>query len=124
MTRLFPFRFLASGLFVLAFILIFKSPVSAHAVLVESIPAVNSIVSGPDIPIKLRFNSRIDKARSTLTLVRPDGSTQRLEIDKQTSADALASQATGLAKGAYVLRWQVLASDGHTTRGEVRFNVG
>jgi len=108
----------------LALLLSFENVVSAHAVLVESTPAVNSTVTGPDVPIKLRFNSRIDKARSTLTLVRPDGSTQRLELDKQTPADAVASQAAGLASGAYILRWQVLASDGHTTRGEVRFNVG
>jgi len=29
----------------------------------------------------------------------------------------------GLAAGAYRLRWQVLASDGHITRGEIPFTV-
>jgi methionine-rich copper-binding protein CopC len=28
-----------------------------------------------------------------------------------------------LAAGAYRLRWQVLASDGHITRGEIPFTV-
>jgi len=99
------------------------APAAAHAVLLESNPALKSAVSGPDVPIKLRFNVRIDALRSRLTLIRPDGSAQRLEISKQTPADTLSAEATGLAAGAYRLRWQVLASDGHITRGEIPFTV-
>jgi copper resistance protein C len=95
----------------------------AHAVLMESSPALKSSVSGPDVPIKLRFNVRIDGLRSRLTLIHPDGSAQALEISKQTPADTLSAEATGLAAGAYRLRWQVLASDGHITRGEIPFTV-
>lgn len=99
------------------------TPVSAHAVLLESNPSLKSVVSGPDVPIKLRFNVRIDALRSRLTLIRPDGSAQALEISKQTPADTLSAEATGLAAGTYRLRWQVLASDGHITRGEIPFTV-
>jgi methionine-rich copper-binding protein CopC len=99
------------------------TPVSAHAVLLESNPSMKSAVSGPDVPIKLRFNVRIDALRSRLTLIHPDGSAQALEISKQTPADTLLAQVTGLAAGAYRLRWQVLASDGHITRGEIPFTV-
>ena len=95
----------------------------AHAVLLESTPALKSAVLGPDVPIKLRFNVRIDAVRSRLTLIRPDGSSQTLEINKETPADTLSAEATGLAAGAYRLRWQVLASDGHITRGEIPFTV-
>lgn len=96
---------------------------SAHAILLEATPAVKSTVSGPDVPIRLRFNGRIDAGRSRLTLVRPNGSTQPLDIHKQTAADTLTSQATGLEPGEYRLRWQVLSSDGHITRGEILFRV-
>ena len=99
------------------------APAVAHAVLLESNPALKSAVSGPDVPIKLRFNVRIDALRSRLTLIRPDGSIQPLEISKQTPADTLSAEATGLTTGAYRLRWQVLASDGHITRGEIPFTV-
>jgi len=99
------------------------APAVAHAVLLESNPALKSAVSGPDVPIKLRFNVRIDALRSRLTLIRPDGSAQPLEINKQTPADTLSAEATGLTTGAYRLRWQVLASDGHITRGEIPFTV-
>ena len=95
----------------------------AHAVLVESNPALNGQVSGPDVPVQLRFNVRIDASRSRLALLRSDGSTQSLELGKPTSADTLTSQAKGLAPGEYRLRWQVLASDGNLTRGEISFTV-
>ncbi len=96
---------------------------AAHAILLESNPALKSAVTGPDVPIKLRFNVRIDALRSRLTLICPDGSSQALEIGKQSPADALLAEAKGLAAGAYRLRWQVLASDGHITRGEIPFTV-
>ena len=95
----------------------------AHAVLLESNPSLKGQVAGPDVPIQLRFNVRIDADRSRLTLVRPDGSVQTLQLSKPTSANTLASQAKGLPPGEYRLRWQVLASDGHLTRGEIPFSV-
>lgn len=95
----------------------------SHAVLLESSPALKSSVTGPDVPLKLRFNVRIDAARSRLTLVDPDGTMQTLEIHGQDGPDILLAKAKGLRPGAYRLRWQVLASDGHITRGEIPFTV-
>jgi copper resistance protein C len=107
----------------LAATFIFAAAATAHAVLLESNPSLKGTIAGPDVPIKLRFNVRIDSSRSRLALVRPDGSTQPLEISKQSPADSLSANATGLLPGDYVLRWQVLASDGHITRGEIPFAV-
>jgi methionine-rich copper-binding protein CopC len=95
----------------------------AHAILLDSSPAINSVVSGPTVPIKLRFNVRIDATRSRLTLVKPDATTQSLTTTKDAPADTLASQAQSLNPGEYRIRWQVLASDGHITRGEIPFQV-
>jgi len=95
----------------------------AHAIIMEAIPAQNDTVTGPDVFIVLKFNSRIDGARSRLTLVLPSKSTRSVTLDKQDSPDKLKARATGLAAGGYVLRWQVLASDGHISRGEIPFNV-
>ncbi len=103
--------------------LLIAAPAAAHAVLLESSPPLKSAVLGPDVAIKLRFNVRIDALRSRLTLIYPDGSAKTLEITKQTPADTVLSEATGLSAGAYRLRWQVLASDGHITRGEIPFTV-
>jgi hypothetical protein len=96
---------------------------AGHAVLVESSPAASSTVTGPDVPITLRYNVRIEAGRSRLSLVGPDNAVTALTIGKQASPDTLTTSAKDLKPGAYRLRWQVLASDGHITRGEVAFSV-
>ena len=95
----------------------------AHAVLMESKPSLHSSVKGPDVAIFLRFNVRIDGSRSRLQLVAPGGSPQTLSLAKQSSPDILQSQVSGLKPGAYKLLWNVLASDGHMSKGEVPFTV-
>jgi methionine-rich copper-binding protein CopC len=95
----------------------------AHAVLLTSTPQKDAAVSGPDITISLKYNSRVDGARSSLTLLKPDGSVERVGALTQPLPDTLSATGHKLAKGAYVLRWQVLSSDGHITRGEVPFHV-
>lgn len=98
-------------------------PAAAHAILMESVPAVNATAQGPDIAFDLRFNSRIDHKRSRLTLTLPDQSQRVLPIDLAGADDRLDTKAS-LPPGAYTLRWQVLAIDGHITRGDVPFTVG
>jgi copper resistance protein C len=95
----------------------------AHAVLVSSQPRVNSTVSGPEIAVLLKYNSRVDMAHSTLTLLAPDGRVKKVAIESEPEPGLLSAKLTGLVKGAYVLRWQVLATDGHITRGKVPFQV-
>jgi methionine-rich copper-binding protein CopC len=101
----------------------FSRPAWAHAILIESKPALHSSVKGPDVAVWLRFNVRVDGSRSRLHLVAPDGSQRNLPLAKQTSPDILESQTSGLKPGAYKLLWNVLASDGHISKGEVPFTV-
>ncbi len=98
-------------------------PLSAHAILMSATPGLSQLVRGPDVPVTLRFNSRIDAARSTIELVAASGETRKLVINKPSTPDSLDTEAWGLASGSYILRWQVLATDGHITRGEVPFKV-
>jgi copper resistance protein C len=95
----------------------------AHAVLLSSTPQKNGAVNGPEVTISLKYNSRVDGARSTLSLVKPDGTVESIGALTQPLPDTLSATGHRLAKGAYVLRWQVLSSDGHITRGEVPFQV-
>ena len=96
----------------------------AHAILKDSSPSPNSTVIGPDVPLKLQFNVRIDAARSQLQLVNSDNAVSNLPAEKQPSPDTLTAKMIGLKPGAYKIRWQVLAPDGHITRGEIPFRVG
>jgi methionine-rich copper-binding protein CopC len=106
-----------------ATLLWFASAVGAHAIALSTTPAQNEAVNGPDVTVKLRFNSRIDAKRSMLVLVMPKGQHRVLAIEQATPPDSLVSEAKGLNSGSYILRWQVLAADGHITRGEVPFSV-
>jgi len=108
---------------VLAAVLTLTWAAYGHAIVLSSTPGQRQEVSGPDVPIHLRFNSRIDAQRSRLILVMPDGRQVALPPGQAGAEDSLVSEAKGLNAGAYMLRWQVLASDGHISRGEVQFRV-
>jgi methionine-rich copper-binding protein CopC len=112
---------LASLIFVLC--VAFAARVEAHAVLKSSSPTMGATVTGPDVPITLTFNVRIDAQRSKLKLLLPDNSEQDLPTGTQSAPDTLATTAKGLKPGAYSIRWQVLAPDGHISRGEIPFTV-
>jgi copper resistance protein C len=118
-------RRLAGVLFLFLGILLASAPrmAFAHAVLLSSTPQKNAMLNGPDITISLKYNSRIDGARSTLSLLKPDGTVEKIGTPIQEAPDTLSAISHGLTKGSYVLRWQVLAHDGHITRGEVPFQV-
>jgi copper resistance protein C len=109
---------------VIGMLLLIGGIVEGHAVLKESHPTANGTVKGPDVPILLKYNVRIDAKLSKLQLLNPDNSIGDLTIEpQQSSPDTLNSKATGLKPGAYRIRWQVLAPDGHITRGEIPFTV-
>jgi methionine-rich copper-binding protein CopC len=93
-----------------------------HAILKSSSPAYGGSITSPDVPVKLTFNVRVDAARSKLLLLMPDASTVELPVE-WPSPDTLVSKLTGLKPGAYAIRWQVLAPDGHISRGEIPFTV-
>jgi hypothetical protein len=106
-----------------AFLLSFISPAYGHAILLSAMPGISQAIQGPNVPITLRFNSRIDAHRSRLLLVTPSGDQRTLPINEKAPPDSLHSEVKGLAGGTYILRWQVLAADGHITRGEVPFRI-
>lgn len=94
----------------------------AHAILESSTPAVDSTVTSSTFPITLTFNVRVDASRSQLRLLFPDARLVDLSA-QQSSPDTLATKISGLEPGAYKILWQVLAPDGHITRGEIPFKV-
>ena len=104
-------------------LLAFAPAAHAHAVLVASEPTVGGSLPAGAATITLHYNSRVDRGRSTMTLTGADRGTRRLPVDPSGPTDQLSAAAT-LDPGAYTVRWQVLATDGHITRGDVAFTVG
>jgi hypothetical protein len=119
-----PYRCLTRRLVLLGASILVLQPhlAAAHAILETSEPANGARVPAGPVTLKLRYNSRVDRERSGLTLTRPDQSKTTLRIDPEGPPDLLTSKVT-LTPGAYMVRWQVLAVDGHITRGDVAFTV-
>jgi copper resistance protein C len=98
---------------------------AAHAVVVASDPTAGASLATAPRQVTVRFNSRIDHGRSRLVLVGPDA--VQLPLDpapggEPTVLEAPVGAAT-LAPGVWRLRWQVLAVDGHITRGDIPFTL-
>jgi methionine-rich copper-binding protein CopC len=95
----------------------------AHAILQQSRPASGGSVPAGKVDMTFTYNSRIDRARSRLTLTSPDHSQTVLAIRPDGPSNVINSSVALDKPGAYVVRWQVLAVDGHITRGDVPFTV-
>jgi len=120
-TALTGFR-LSRLLLAVALLLSPSLPAAAHAILLRSVPAIGGSVPAGAVALELHYNSRIDAGRSRLTLIRADHSDSVLPIVPDPAPDVLRAQVM-LPPGSYVVRWQVLAVDGHITRGDVPFTV-
>ena len=112
-----------AALAALAWVVLPASPALAHAIIVEATPQVGAVVHAGAVEIRLRFNSRIDRRRSRLALLDGAGKETMLKLDDGASADVITARIPSLAPGDYRLRWQVLALDGHITRGDIPFSV-
>lgn len=104
-------------------------PVAAHALVIGSSPSANARLRPAPLEAVVRFNSRVDHARSQLMLAplrEGAGGTageRRLELTEPTPDTELRAALPPLVPGAWRLRWQVLALDGHITRGDIPFTV-
>ncbi len=96
---------------------------AAHAVITASQPEHGSTIRPGAIAVILSFNARIDRVRSQLTLTSPTGQASTLRIRDDSTASILRADAAVNEPGRWRLRWQVLATDGHITRGDILFSV-
>lgn len=94
----------------------------AHALLQTSSPAANATVHEGVVPVVLTYNSRVDAAHSSLSLLVGEKA-QPIAIDTKAPPNVLRSQTPALKAGHYVVRWQAVAADGHISRGQIAFDV-
>jgi methionine-rich copper-binding protein CopC len=97
----------------------------AHAIILESEPAAGAKLAEPPPRIYLRFNSKIEKRLSHVTLTAAEGQPVPLPVaaDGSEKPDRIVLPLGSLRPGAYVVRYKVLAADGHITEGALRFSV-
>lgn len=95
----------------------------AHAVLVRSTPADGAVLHTGNVTFTLDYNSRIDERRSVLHLTGSGNQEIALNTETPKGPAQLKAAVHGLKNGVYHLAWQVLAEDGHITRGAITFTV-
>jgi copper resistance protein C len=98
---------------------------AAHAIVLESEPARDAKLAEPPPRIYLRFNSKIEKRLTRVSISAADGRAVPLPVaaDGGDAPDRISLPLGPLRPGHYVVRYKVLAVDGHITEGVLRFSV-
>lgn len=100
---------------------------SSHAIVLESSPTHDAVLPRAPSLVTLRFNSRIEKRFTRVTLALADQAPVPVALptaDAEATPDRLTIPLQPLGPGVYVLRYRVLAVDGHISEGALRFTVG
>ena len=118
---------LAALLLSASLVLLTVSPVSPHAIVLDSSPVHDAVLEHAPGQVTLRFNSKIEKRFTRITLAAGDRAPTPVALPGDGDAsppDRIVIPLSPLAAGVYVLRYRVLAVDGHITEGALRFTVG
>jgi len=118
---------LAASLLAVWVVLLSVSPASPHAIVLESSPVADAVLERSPGQVTLRFNSKLEKRFTRITLTAGDRPPAAIALPDDGAAsgpDRVVIPLAPLAPGPYVLRYRVLAVDGHITEGALRFTVG
>ena len=111
---------------IVAAVLGWAGPVSAHADLVGTTPGNQAVLDASPQELVLTFSEAIDPIEPALRVVDADGN----EVDLGTADQSRGSDTLGLdidedlSDGTYVVAWQALSADSHNIRGAFTFSVG
>jgi copper resistance protein C len=102
-------------------------PARAHAIVLESSPARDAQLTSAPERVVLRFNSKIEHGLSRATIEpaggRPVALAAPASAEERLAPDRLVIPLRPLSPGTYVVRYRVLAADGHLTEGALRFTI-
>ena len=98
----------------------------AHAKLVSADPAESKTATPPPSELQLKFSEAIELSFAQVKVTGADGKavkTGRLALDPSDKATLIVPFAAPLADGKYMVSWQVVAGDGHKTKGSYSFEA-
>ena len=97
----------------------------AHAMLVSSEPAAESVVTKSPARVRLVFSEEIEPSLAHISLVARDGHADRLRVTGDPhDVDAVIAVVGSLSAGSYRVIWHVVSADGHPVGGSYVFWVG
>jgi copper transport protein len=103
--------------------LLLPGAVSAHATLSTTEPAVQSRVERPPTEILLRFDQSVTITPRAIEVFAADGALVSGPAGHPGDDRAVRVGISGLARGAYTVRWRVTSADGHSPAGVFTFGV-
>jgi copper resistance protein C len=95
----------------------------AHAILIDSTVRQDARLTESPRNISLRWNSRIEHGLCRFTLESNGGQEGTSLQAEPRGPDRIVVHMPPLAPGTSVLRYRVLAADGHITEGVLRFHL-
>lgn len=104
-------------------VVLFASPASAHATLLQSDPGPGAVLARSPSAITLRFDSPVSAALGAVRVYDRGGS--RVDTGgTEVQGPVVRLRVSGLAKGSYVVTWRVTSADTHPVAGAFTFQIG
>jgi copper transport protein len=98
---------------------------SAHAILLSTTPANDSVVQAAPKSVALRFNEQVESAFGSVRIYDPQA--KRVDNGRITRPDGKTVESgigSPLADGTYTVTWRVVSADSHPVSGAFIFHVG
>lgn len=103
-------------------LILFSSVAECHTRLVSSYPARDQVLGHSPSHLTLTFSAPVESEFSRIELVKEkDQALQVLKV--RVDGKTVHGDLPKLLPGTYVVRWRVLARDGHAQRGQFRFEL-
>jgi copper transport protein len=119
-----PRRLLAAAALGVLGALAIAAPASAHAVLLRTSPAQNSVVATPPSDVVLTFSEPVTPVPDKVRLIGPDGTRMQAGDVRVNGSDVLIPVDPKAARGTYLVNFRVVSSDGHPVAGAFTFSIG
>ena len=100
------------------------SPVTAHAVLVDTEPKSGAILNESPSRIALTFNEEVSTSFSSIRVLNFEGDELASSRAKRVDAERVGVDAPELGDGTYIVIWRVVSADGHPVEGSFTFQIG
>jgi copper transport protein len=100
-------------------------PAAAHATLLETTPADDSLVGAVPAAVELRYSEAIDFGSGGVEVYDPGGDrVDRGSVDMSEESTVASVPIDDGGQGTYTVAWRVTSDDGHTITGSFVFHVG
>ena len=98
---------------------------SAHAELLASTPAPDSVLEQSPDAVVLTFSEAVDVVDDSIRLVDSSGAEVEVgDVRREGGPDTIAVDVAADLAGSYVVAWKVVSADAHPISGAFTFSVG